>query len=113
MVRAAERTVAVELLLMIGQKRTQRPYFDQFVFGQRRQNAGQPLGKHGLARSRRTHHQKAVSARGGDFQSKAGGVLTFDIDEIRQFGVFRRPLRNLAVGLRQRFDAVQMGGDLT
>ena len=82
MVRAAERTVAVELLLVVGQERTQCPYFDQFVFGQRRQNAGQPLGKHGLARSRRAHHQEAVSACGGDFQSKAGGVLTFHINEV-------------------------------
>ena len=52
-----------------------------------------------------------MPARGSDFQSKAGGVLTFDIDEIGQFGVFRRPLRDLAGGLRQGFDAVQMGGD--
>ena len=38
-------------------------------------------------------------------------MLTFDIDEVGQFGVFRRHLRNLAFGLRQRFDTVQMGGD--
>ena len=113
MVRAAERTVAVEFLLMIGQERTQRPYFDQFVFGQRWQNAGQPLEKHGLARSRRAHHQEAVSARGSDFQSKAGSMLTLDIDEVGQFGVFRRPMRDLAGGLRQGFNTVQMGGDFT
>ena len=78
-VGAAERTVAVELLLMVGQERTQCPYFDQFVFGQRRKDAGQTLRKHGFARTRRAHHQQAVSACRCDFQSKASGMLAFDI----------------------------------
>ncbi len=108
--RTAERTVAVELLLVVGQERTQCPNFYQFVFGQRRQDAGQPLGEHRLACSRQDH-QEAVSACGGDFQSKAGRVLTFHITQIRLSAMFRRHLRYGTFGLRQRFDTVQMSGD--
>ena len=50
--------------------------------GQRRQDAGEPLGEHGLAGARRTDHQQVVAAGRGDLQGPLGRLLTLDIGEV-------------------------------
>ncbi len=47
------------------------------------QQAGQPLGEHGLARPRRTLEQDVVGPGGGDLDRALGELLAGDVGEIR------------------------------
>ena len=58
---------------------------------ERRQDAGQALGKHGFARARRADHQYVVPARGCHFQRALGGGLAAHVAEIQHRRV--RPRR--------------------
>ena len=49
---------------------------------QRRQDAGQAPGQHGLARPRRPHHQDVVAAGGGDEQGPLRRLLAPDLPEV-------------------------------
>jgi hypothetical protein len=53
---------------------------------QRREQAGQPLGHHGLSGARWTHHQQVVAARGGYLERMAAESLTPDIGQVGQVG---------------------------
>ena len=75
-----------------------------------RQDAGQTLGHHGLARPRRADEQDVVPARGGDLQRTLDVLLTLHIREIRQ-----RQLLGVHVRHRRGFDrllASQMPDEL-
>ena len=51
-----------------------------------RQNAGQTLGHHGLARAGRPHNQDVVPAGGGDLQRPLHVLLPLHIGKVRQRG---------------------------
>ena len=46
-----------------------------------REQAGQPLGQHGLPRARRAYHQHVVPARGGHLECMAAKSLTPDVGQ--------------------------------
>ena len=51
---------------------------------ERRKDAGQPLGEHRLAGTRRTDEQQVMAACGGDLERLPGHRLTMDVGEIGQ-----------------------------
>ena len=55
---------------------------DGLVEGQRRQDAGEPLGEHRLAGAGRADHQNVVAAGGGDFEGALRRGLAADVAEI-------------------------------
>ena len=75
---------------------------------ERRQDAGEPRGKHRLAGARRTDHQQVVAARRGDFQRALGALLAFDVLEVEPSGARRR---ELGLGRRQQLCALEMIDD--
>ena len=68
--------------MLLGQQRTQRPGFGDFVIGERRQDAGQALRQHGFAGAGRAAHQDAVAAGSGDFKCEPRGVLAFYVLQV-------------------------------
>ena len=60
---------------------------ERFVGTHARQDAREPLGQHGLAGARRTHHQQAVAASCGNLQGSACLCLALDVGQI---GIARR-----------------------
>ena len=56
--------------------------FQSLLEGQRRQDRGQPLGQHGLARAGRADHENVVAAGRGHFQRALGRLLAAHIAEI-------------------------------
>ena len=54
-----------------------------FVFAHGRQQPGQALGQHRLARARRAHQQQAVAAGRGDLQRTFGGGLASHVLQVR------------------------------
>ena len=55
---------------------------DRLLEREPRQDRRQPLGQHGLSRSRRADHQHVVAAGGGDFQRALGLRLAADVGEV-------------------------------
>jgi hypothetical protein len=55
---------------------------DRLLEGHRRQNRGQPLGEHRLARAGRPDHQDVVTAGCRDLERALGLLLSFDLAEI-------------------------------
>ena len=61
--------------------------FDGLFEGERRQDAGETLGEHGLAGAGRANHQDVVDSGGGDFEGAFGHGLAANVAEIgRCFG---------------------------
>ena len=56
---------------------------------ERRQNRWQPPRQHRLAGAGRPDHQQIVPARGGDFERALGGLLAFDVLEVRHLCIPR------------------------
>ena len=54
----------------------------RFVEGERREDGGQALGQHRLARAGRADHENVVAAGGGDFERALGGLLAAHILEV-------------------------------
>src|ERR1019366_5424633 len=64
--------------------------FDGLLEGERRQDAGEALGEHGLAGAGRANHEDIVYAGGGDFEGAFGHGLAAHVTEIRRrFGWLR------------------------
>ena len=57
--------------------------FQQFILGQRRQNARQALRQHGFASARWATQQQVMPAHSRHFQGAAGQGLAMDLTEVR------------------------------
>ncbi len=69
---------------------------ERLLEGQRRQDAGQALGQHGLARARRPDHEHVVHAGGGHLERALGGGLAAHVAEVERdaaSGARGRPAR--------------------
>jgi hypothetical protein len=55
---------------------------ERFFKRERRQDGGQPLGEHGLARAGRADHEDVVAAGGRNFKGALGGLLSAHIFEV-------------------------------
>src|SRR5499426_3877843 len=58
-------------------------HLDGFLQGERREDAAEPAGEHGLAGSWRPDHDQVVTSRGGDFESALRPEMTAHIGEIQ------------------------------
>jgi len=61
----------------------------RLLHAQRRQQPGEALRQHGLARAGRPHQQQPVAARGGDLQRAPGGGLTLHVGQVGARGLGR------------------------
>ena len=84
-----------------------RRRFERVFLRQRRQQAGEALRQHRLAGARRTQHQHAVAACGGDFEGAFRARLTFDVTHVGQVGCGSEGLGH---GLGQRFGRWRVAG---
>jgi hypothetical protein len=66
--------------------RLHRRGLERFLFGERRQDAGQPGRQHGLAGARRAEHQQAVPTRRRDFERATGSGLPAHIGKVGRIG---------------------------
>jgi len=57
--------------------------FDGFLLGHGRQQAGKPVGQHGLARPGRADQQHGMAAGGGNLQGALGLDLALDLGQIQ------------------------------
>ena len=64
---------------------------------ERRQNAGQALRQHRLARAGRPDHQHVVAAGGGDLERALGGLLSLHVAQVRSVRRLLRELRRRRV----------------
>lgn len=83
----------------------------QFPGRERRQEAGQTLGHHRLAGSRRAHEQQVVAARRGDLQGALGVLLALHVSQVRRGFAFQQgPGRRRGHDL-QAAEVVEQGDD--
>ena len=84
---------------LAGDRRNHRD-FQQLGRRERRQNRRQPRREHRFAGTRRTNHEKVMSARSRDLERALGAFLSFDVREVEHAGVTfanfgLRPRKNL------------------
>ena len=75
---------------------------------QGRQDRGEPLSEHGLARPRGPHHDEVMSPGGGDLEGLAGLGLPDDVGQVRLLGILRRGRGGIVCG--GLGDLLQRGG---
>ena len=67
-------------------RRSKARHRERLIIVERREQPGQTLREHGLARTRRPHHEYSVSARGRDFQRALGHELTAHLRDVQSRG---------------------------
>ena len=84
MVRASERaTVSQGAACESAGNRMDHRHFEEFAWGQGRQDRRQALGQHRLARPGRAAHQEVMASGRGNFERALGALLALDVAQIR------------------------------
>ena len=109
--RRAERTLGDQRAVLRKEPRhaVDARDLDGLVEGERRHDAGQPPGEHGLARARRPRHEDVVGAGDGDLEGALHLLLTHDVGEVR---VRRRPAAEERREVGRRRGRAAAGGEL-
>ena len=108
MVRRAEWAFGtLDCFLAAADGRPDADDLEPFAVRQRRQNGGEALGHHALARAGRPGKQDVVSARGGDLKRTLDRMLAHDMCKVER-AVLRLGRRRRGTG-RERHAAAQMG----
>ena len=105
-VRVAERPLAQQPAVReLAGDRVDHGNLERLGRGERRQDAGQALGEHGLAGAGRADHQQVVTAGRGHLERPLGGLLALDVLEVEGRD---RDLGQRRLGRGQHLGALEM-----